>query len=521
MNKVAKSTCILILITILSKCFGFIRETTLVSIHGASSVTDAYITAMNIPSVMFATIASALATTFIPLFFDIRNKEGETNSLKFSNNVFNIVVILSLILASLGFIFAKPIIKVFAMNFKGEQLILATNFAKIMMIGTVFIGLNNILSSWLQIKENFIIPGIIGIPYNLIIILFIIISSKNNVYIMVIGTIIATIVQFIIQFFSSYKTGFRYSIYLNLKDKNIKKMISLIVPVFIGVGVAQLNTVVDKSLASTLGNGMITILNSANRLDSFVSQIFVANIITVLYPLLSMLSIENDKTNFSLAIKKSINSIIIITIPISVVSIILSEPIVRLVFERGQFNSKDTILTSQALACYSIGMCAFGVRALLNKIFYSLKDTKTPMINGTITVLLNILLNIVFIKFMGHIGLALATSISSILCTVLMFKDLKKLIKGFNNYNTIYTLIKSLVASIFMGTIVKLVYTGIIAIGVSSTVNLISIGISILIGSIIYILVLVILRVDEIKDTYLFLLNKIINLKLNKKVDAN
>lgn len=517
MNKVAKSTFILILITILSKCFGFIREAILVSVYGASNITDAFITAMNIPSVMFATIASALATTFIPLFFDIKNKEGELNALKFSNNVFNIVIILSIVLASIGFLFAEPIIKVFAMNFKGDQLILATNFAKIMMIGMIFIGLNNILSSWLQIKGNFTIPGIIGIPYNLTIILFIIISSNSNVYIMIIGTVIATIVQFIIQFYVSYKNGFRYSVYINLKDKNIKKMISLIVPVFIGVGVAQLNVVVDKSLASTLGDGMITVLNSANRLDSFVSQIFVANIVTVLYPMLSILSTESDKINFSLAVKKSINSIIILIVPISVVSIFLSEPIVRLVFERGQFNSNDTILTAQSLACYSIGMCAFGIRALLNKIFYSLKDTKTPMKNGMITVFLNILLNVLFISKMGHIGLALATSISSIVCTLLMFKDLKKLINDFGERNIKNTLMKSILVSIFMGILVRLIYkyTVVNTNTLSVIGQLLSIIIPVLLGATIYIIGLFILKVDEIKEGYLIILKQVKKLKLS------
>lgn len=515
MNKVVKSTFTLIIITILSKCFGFIREAILVSTYGASNISDAYITAMNIPSVMFATIASALATTFIPLFFDIKNNEGEANSLKFATNVFNIVIIISIILASLGFLFAEPIIKVFAMNFKGDQLILATNFAKIMMIGMIFIGLNNILSSWLQIKGNFEIPGILGIPYNIIIILFIVISSKSNIYIMIIGTIIATIVQFIIQLIASYKLGFRYYLYINLKDKNIRRMISLILPVFIGVGVAQLNVVIDKSLASTLGDGMITVLNSANRLDSFVSQIFVANIVTVLYPMLSMLSTENESTNFSIAIKNSINAIIILIIPISIGAIILSEPIVKIVFERGQFNYDNTILTAQALACYSIGMCAFGIRALLNKIFYALKDTKTPMINGTITVIMNIVLNIVLIKFMGHMGLALATSISSILCTLLMFRDLKKIVTDFGQGNIYRTFIKSIFASILMGIVVKLVYTiSSNNIGNMSLIHqLISLGISVLIGLIVYILGLLILRVDEIKNGYLFLVLKIKKIK--------
>ena len=178
MSKVAKTTLGLMIITMLSKFMGFIRETVLVAIHGASAIADAYITAMNMPFVIFATIGAALGTTFIPLFFEIENNDGRENALNFSNNIFNIVIILSFLLALLGYVFAEPLTKLFAMKFEGETLKLATGFTRTIIWGMIFIGLSNIMTAWLQIKGKFFIAGIVGIPYNILIIIGIILSSN-------------------------------------------------------------------------------------------------------------------------------------------------------------------------------------------------------------------------------------------------------------------------------------------------------------------------------------------------------
>lgn len=499
MSKVAKATLGLMIVTMLSKILGFTRELALTYTYGAGTISDIYITTLSIPTILFASIGSALGTTFIPLFYEVEKLDGDKKSLEFSNNVFNIVTILSIIMAILGFIFAGPLVKVFAINFTGEKLLLAIKFTRIMIFGVVFIGLSQVMTSWLQIKGNFTVPGMIGFPYNILIIVGIILSSKGNLYIMPILTLLAILCQFLFQFPFAIKTGYKYKPYIKIKDKYIKRMLALVVPVFIGASVNQINAIVDRTLASTLGDGFITILNSANRLNGFVLGLFIVTISTVIYPTLSKLSNENNKEKFAKSVSKSVNSVILMVMPISVGAIVLAEPVVKIVFQRGAFDAQATKMTAIALACYSIGMVGFGLREILNKVFYSLQDTKTPMINGAMAVGVNILLSIILIKFLGHAGLAIATSISAIVCIVLLFISLKKKIGYFGQDYITKTIIKSLVASIFMGVITFIFYKFLVGLlGLGFIKEALALFSSIAIGAIVYIALIIKFNIEEV-----------------------
>ncbi|MBC5995810.1 murein biosynthesis integral membrane protein MurJ [Romboutsia ilealis] len=518
MNKVAKTTIVLMIITLLSKILGFARELALTYVYGATEISDVYITSSTIPITLFTSVGTALATTFIPLFYELDKNNQREKSLKFTNNIFNIVTLITIIVSILGYIFAEPLVKLFAMDFSGDKLKIAVDFTRIMIFGIVFIALSQMMTAWLQISGKFAIPGMIGFPFNICIILGIIISSKGNINIMAIGTLIAMVSQFLFQLPFAIKNGYKYKLYVNLNDEYLKKMLWLITPVFIGVGVNQINSIVDRSLASTLGDGIITVLNSANRLNSFVLGLFISTIAAVIYPNLSKLSNESDKKKFAESVAQSVNTVVLLIIPISVGAIVLANPVVRVVFERGAFNSDATNMTAIALSCYSIGMIGFSLREILNKVFYSLQDTKTPMVNGALAMGMNIVLNFILIRFLGHVGLALATSISALICIALLFNSLKKKIGYFGQDKIISTMAKSLVAAVCMGGITRLVYNlldnNIIGSGLIQDVVVLfsSIGV----GAMVYFVLVVLFKVEEV--------NVVVNMvksKSNRKFEYN
>lgn len=510
MSSIAKSTIILMVITMLSKVLGFGRELVLTYTYGPSMISDSYITALGIPTILFAVVGSAISTSYIPLACEIDKSEGRKEMLCFTNNVSNIVVIIGMMLSILVVILAEPIVKVFAMDFSGEKLKLTVEFTRIMIFGVIFIGLSNIMTGWLNINENFSIPGMIGISFNICIILGIIISTKTNLVVMAIGSLLGMISQFLIQLPFAVKKGYKYKIDLNLNDKNIKKLIFLIMPVIIGVGVNQLNLIIDRSLASTLGDGIITILNSANRLNGFVIGLFISTIAVVIYPTLSELSTLKDKNEFSRCVVKSVNTVVLVIIPISIGAIVLSDPVVRIIFERGAFTQKDTYMTSIALSCYSIGMIGFGLREVLNKVFYALKDTKTPMFNGAISMGINIVLNLVLIKYLGYAGLALATSLSAIICIVLFFNSLKKHLGYFGQDVIIKTAIKSFIASVIMGIVTYLIFSSLSYITNFGVINdIVNLSISVVVGALLYGIIIILLRVEEVNEMLSILKNKV------------
>lgn len=516
MGSLAKSTLFLMVVTIICKVSGLVREMILMYFYGTSMYSDIYITSMNIPLVLFATIGSALANTFIPLYHENLQKGGKDKGESFLFNVLGIILIMSILISTLAFVFAEPLVKLFAMNFEGEKLILTIKFVRIMIIGILFISISHIISSYLQVCGKFSMPGLIALPNNIVIIFSIIISVlSNNIFILPIGALAGMIAQFLFILPVAIKNGFKLKFKFNFRDEYIKKMIILVGPVLIGVAVSQINTMVDRSLASSLGDGIISALNSANRLNLFVTGLFISTLSAVIYPTLSKLSIQNNKEEFNESIVRIINVVILLILPITVGAIVLSNPIVKIIFERGAFNEKSTLLTSGALICYSIGMIGFGLRDILGKVFYSLKDTKTPMINGLISMILNVILNLILIKKWGHLGLALATSISSMICVCLLFVSLKKKIGYFGQDKMLKTFLKSATSAIVMGYSVHYSFNiieNIIGTSIMSQItNLLS---TVIIGVIVYGIMATSLRVEEVSIFIKIVINKFKERKL-------
>ena len=509
MSKVAKTTFGLMLATILAKFLGFGRELVLASSYGATMYSDAYLVAMNIPLVIFASIGGAIGTTFIPIYFDIESTKGEKKALGFTNNILNIIIIICILLSLLGFIFIEPIVKLFAFGFDNQTFLIAVNFTRILMLTIVFTGLSYVFTAYLQVKNDFIIPGMVSIPRNIIIICSIILSANKSPYIMVWGTLIGMVLDVLFLLIFAVKKGYKYKPNIKLNDEFIKKTLILVTPVFIGIAVNQVNAMVDRALASTLVEGSISALNYANKLNTFVMAMFISSISAVIYPILSKLSSEDNMDKFCDSIVNSINSVVLLVMPISVGAIVLSNPIVRVLFERGEFDARATNMTALALVMYSVGMVSFGLRDILNRVFYALHDTKTPMINGAIAMIMNIVLNIVLVRYLKLAGLALATSISGIVCIFLLFYNLKKKINYFGQDKIVITLIKSFVAALIMGIIVLITYQLMNDIlGNEFVLEFISLFISIMAGIVVYSIMVIIFKVNEINIIIKFLTKK-------------
>ncbi|KPI54602.1 integral membrane protein MviN [Clostridioides difficile] len=499
MSKVARATFYLMIVTIISKILGMGRELVLSSIYGTGLYTESYLTAMNIPNIIFAAIGTAIVTTFIPMYQDINSKKGEKEALKFLNNVLNIIVGICIIVAILGVIFSKQLVSIFAIGFEGERFLLTVKFTRVLIVGIIFIGITSVMSAFLQIKENFIVVGFGSIPYNIVIIISIILSTVLGPYILPVGAVVAMIVQLFFYLFFVNKTNYKYLFYLDFKDESLIKLLALLSPVFIGVAVNQVNSLVDTTLASTLIKGSIPALTYADRLNGFVTGTFTASIVSVMYPMLSKLNAENNQKKFTSSVKSSVNMIIISMIPISVASIVFAKSVVRIIFERGAFDSRATQMTATALVFYAVGMTAFGLRDILGKVFYSLQDTKTPMVNGIISVGVNIVLDLVLIKPMAHGGLALATSSSSIACILLLFFNLKRKVGYFGQDKIIRTTFKSLVSSCVMSFIAYFIYKFIFGIlGLGTLNELISLTIAVVIGFSVYTSLMILFKVEEV-----------------------
>ena len=240
--------------------------------------------------------------------------------------------------------------------------------------------------------------------------------------------------------------------------------------------------------------GGISALNYASRLNEFVQGIFVLSIITVMYPMISKMVAENNMNGLKKSVSEAISGINILVVPAMVGSMIFAKPVVMLLFGRGKFDAEAITMTSAALFFYSLGMIGVGLREVLSRAFYSMQDTRTPAVNAAIAVVINIILNIILSKFMGIGGLALATSMSAIICMVLLLISLRMKIGPFGIKEITISFVKILCASLLMGLIAKLSFNALTS-NVSQNLSLV---LSIGIGAVVYFVLIYFMRIKEV-----------------------
>lgn len=487
---------LLMLLTLFSKVLGFIRDIVLSYFYGASTISDVYLISLTIPTVIFAIIGKGISTGFIPLYSRIEGLEGTKKANIYTNNLVNLVLAICLIIFIVCYLNTETIVKLFAAGFSGETLDLAVNFTKISLISIFFTGMIYVFIAFLQTKEVFLIPAIIGIPANLIVIGSFFFSSKTNIYVLAVGGVIAAGAQFILLYLYVYKNNYRYKLQLNIKDYHIRKMMLLALPVIFGSSVAQINILVDRTIASYISVGGISALNYANTIYLVVLGVIVSSITTVLYPKISKMAVTNNIEGIKGHLSEAISVITIIVLPATVGYMIFAKPIVQLLYGRGEFDTQAITMTASALFYYAIGLIGLSLREILSNVFYSLQDTKTPMVNAAIALGVNIGLNFVLSRYMGIGGLALATSISVILCSLLLFIQLWRRIGSFGVKLITQSFFKIGFAALIMGVVSKFSFSHLIN-NIGLPLALLS---SVVVGMAFYFVLIFFMKIPEVNS---------------------
>lgn len=501
-SKTTQSALMIIIFSLGSKFLGFLREILIASKFGSGIETDTFFIAVSATTLIGSFILSSISTTFIPVISEVEAIEGKKGKIKHTNNMLNVTGILSLVLVLIAFIGTPLIVKILASGFKGEQFYLAVKLTRIGLPIILISTLIGVLKGFLESEQRFFATAITGLPFNLIYIFYLIfMSSIFGIKGLMVAAVIAVFSQLLIQMPELRKSGFKYKLVFDLKNKYIKRVLYLSLPVIIGSAIYDLNVIVDKTLASHLVSGSISALNYANKLNGLILGVFISAITTVIFPLLAREFSNNNLSGVKSIMAYGVNLILIITIPATVGLVILATPIVQVAFERGAFTPDDTIMTSSALVFYSLGLVASSLRLLITRVYYSLQDTKTPMINGAISLGLNLIFNLIFIQFMAHAGLAFATSIANTVATLLLYYELKKKIGSLGTKGYISNFIKAGIASAIMGVIVYIVYDGLFGLfGVSKLANLLSLLSAVGTGVIVYGVLCYVFGIEEVKD---------------------
>lgn len=488
----------IMIITMISKIFGFGRELALSYYFGASFVTDAYLISTSIPLVIFSLVGVGINSAFIPIFTSISENESKERAFTFTSRLLLSLFIMCTFSYFIILVFTPQIVKIFASGFSGNILKLTVKYTRISALIIYFVIITNLFTALLQVNNKFYIASIIGIPFNITYVIGIYIAYlKGNVYLPIV-TVIAYLIQALMLVYPVYKLGYKFKCSIGIKDKYLKQMIIIAFPAIIGSSLEQVNYLVDKTVASRIGiEGGITLLNYSSKLNLAISGILISSLLVVFFPKVSKLVAKDDRITLKNEILNSINFTIIASVPISILILILRYEIISFLFKRGNFNESNTIITAKCLLYYSIAFTFIGLREISNGVFYALKNTRTPVINAVIGVSLNIFLNLILSKYLGLSGIALATAISIIFTVILLFFSLYKKYKVLYIKDVTITFIKVILASLPVAFIVHNIKNFLLE--YSLIINLIF---SSLTGIIIYILIILFMKI-EIVDNFI------------------
>ncbi len=500
-EKIARAVGVITIAMVVARILGYGRDVLLYALFGQNRITDAYNAAFSIPDFIYMIlIGGALSSAFIPVFGGYLAKGEEDEGWQVASIMFNLVIILMGIAIALGVAFTPQLVNLLVPGFTASEMDLTVYLTRIMFFQTFFMGLSGVTIGILNAYKHFSTPALGSVLYNLsVVVIGAVLGPKIGIVSFAIGVVVGAVLNLAIQLPPLLKLGIRYRPVLDLSHPGIRQIGALVFPVLIGLSVSQFNLFVSQNLASGLPSGQLAALKTAQRIMQLPIGIFAVAIGTAIFPTLTEQAAREKLDDFRRTFSLGFRSINFLTIPCVAGLLAVGLPAIRLFFEVGKFTPESTVATSVALFYYSFGIIGYSGSLILNRVFYALKDTKTPVMVGIATVFLNIVLNIWLVKPMGHSGLALAYSLVGTINMLALLVLLKIKIKVIDGHRIMLSAVGATLGSLATGGVAYFVVTRLQEVlGVTSKLaQLSAVGGSIVAGVLVYVLVAYLLKLEE------------------------
>lgn len=456
----------------ISRVLGLIRASITAYFFGSSHLTDAYYSAFKISNFFRQLLGEgALGSSFIPIYNEKIHQYGEDSGKELMYSILNLIFVFSTLVTVLMIVFSKQIIAFTVTGFSEETKVLASQLLKIMSVYFVFISLSGMISAMLNNFKKFLIPASTSIFFNLAIIGGAYFYGKTiGIKALAWGVVIGGLLQLLVVLPSFFSIVKGYSFKINFKDPYLKKVFFLMGPMLVGIVARQVNTIVDQQFGSFLKDGGVTVLENATRLYLLPVGVFGVSLSTVIFPSLSRAVAKNNIPEVKRTLSKGLNILLFFVIPSMFVLTFYATDMVKITLGYGKFGPEAIALTGKTLLFYSLGLYFYTSIHLMTRAFYSMKNSKDPVLFSVLAIVINIVLNFLLIKPMAHSGLALATSIASGVNFILLFIVFRKKYVKFPLINTIIFLLKVTICSIIALTASYFIKNIIIKLSVFSSV---------------------------------------------------
>lgn len=394
--------------------------------YGAGVISDAIIIATSIPTIIFTGLIASVSMCFVPLYKEIENT-GRGDGNRMTSNVFNGLSIIVFLVCTFIFLWPRLFISFLANGMSEEAMLLAADIAKGVAIACVFSAGTGVLQGFLQANGKFRMVSISSLPVNVVLALCITFSSSTSVSGWIgIGAIAAYGVQMCLFFIESHRTGYKWEAVCDIKDTYCKRLLLAVIPLLISTLIYDVNSIIDKNFASFLEAGSISVLEYGYKVAGAAQGILAYPVTIILYTKLADDTSRGNIDSLNHTLSLGLEQLSLIMIPAITGLMLTSRWVTEVLFGQGNFDEYAITRTSVCMILYLIGMYAVSYRAMMEKVFYSMGMTMVTLSNAVVTMVVNVIMDLIGYRFWGCYGLALATSISMIISALYMWIVLRQ-----------------------------------------------------------------------------------------------
>ena len=431
-RQILKSASIISIITVVSRILGYVRDQRLTLLLGTTGLADSFILAYRIPNILRRLVGEgSMTASFIPVFTDYMRNRTKEETWGFANRLFWTFCAILAPLTVLGVIFSPLFVRFFSMFGKNQVQLEAIYLNRLMFPYILFIGMAALAMAILNCFHIFGLPAATPILLNISFIVFSMAivwrHFSSPAAALAVGILVGGIFQFFLQVPQLVKRGMSFKFDVSFSDPGVLRVARLMVPGFIGIGVAQINLLVDTIFANAkiMPEGSLVSLYVADRVTELVLGGYAIAVATAILPMMSHQASAGDHEGMKKTFLFALRIVSFITIPAAVGLVILREPIIQVLFQHGEFVAESTRLTARALLYYALGLPAFAAVKLIVPAFYSTQDTRTPVRVAVLAMLANVLLNVIFLFYffpkLKNGGPALASALAGYFTVFTLF----------------------------------------------------------------------------------------------------
>ncbi|HEX4187471.1 MAG TPA: murein biosynthesis integral membrane protein MurJ [Solirubrobacteraceae bacterium] len=437
---VARNTAIFSIATGISRIAGLVREIVAASFFGTRGPASAFTIAFQIPNLVSNLFANAaLSAAFVPVFSDLLQQGRRKEALRLASTLFWILLIALGAVTAVFILAAGVIMPLFTgPTFNGALDALTVGLSRVLFPVVLLLGINGLLVGVLQSYDHFTIPAISPAVWNVVIIVLLVVlkphfhggyENGHQLYALAIAILVATFVQMLMAFAALGRIDFRLQFSVDWRDPRIKQVFVLMLPVTIGLGIVNLDQLINSVFGTLVNKQAPRAIDNAFRIYMLPQGLFSVAVATVLFPTLSRMASRRDAGGMRRAVGIGMRQINLLLIPAAAFMIVLAQPIVRLVFERGAFGPESTHLVSIALFWFAFSLPFGGINLLLTRTFFAVQRPWIPTRLAALNIVVDVIVSIALYKPLGIAGLIIGTVAANAVMTAL---QLQRLRAGFN-----------------------------------------------------------------------------------------